>query len=103
MAWTPTLPAEPQSDRWWRDRWIYQQEAAAADARRAEKIEQLRARCHEIDMKLAGVLAADRWDRIQRRRDERSVRSHGGYQVDSWGARLEIEHSPPAGKILSVR
>jgi hypothetical protein len=84
--WISTLPVEPRSDRWWHDRRTYQQEAAAADARRAEKIEQLRARCHEIDMRLAGVLSADRWERIQRRHDERYVRDYHGYVADSWGA-----------------
>ena len=90
MAWTPTLPAEPRSDRWWHDRWIYQQEAAAADARRAERIERLRARRREIDMKLADVLAADLRDRID-------VRSQ-------WRPRQEeIEHSQHVGRVLSVR
>jgi hypothetical protein len=93
MAWIPTLPAKPRSDRWWHDVWIYQQDAAAADARRAERIEQLRARCHELDMKLAGVLAVDRWDRIQRRRDQRDVGPVTGHgvQVGSW------RHEPRAG------
>jgi hypothetical protein len=103
MAWTPTLPTEPRSDRWWHDVWIYQQEAAVADARRAERIERLRARVHEIDMKVAGAQSRDRWRRIQRRRDQREVRSHGGYRVESWGARPEVEHSAPLGRILSVR
>lgn len=114
MAWTPTLPAEPRSDRWWHDRWIYQQEAVVADARRAERIERCRQLAHEVDMRCAGALSADRWERIQRRRggmvhdhrmvhDQGFVREHGGYQVDSWGATPEIEHSAPAGRVLSVR
>jgi hypothetical protein len=103
MAWTPTLPAEPRSDRWWHDVWIYQQEAVVADARRAERIERLRARAHQVDMMAARSLSADRWERIQRRRDQRDVRSHRGFQVDSWGARPEVEHSAPIGRVLSVR
>jgi hypothetical protein len=102
MAWTPTLPAEPRGDRWWHDVWVYQQEAAVADARRAERIERLQVRCHEIDMKLASVLAADRWDRIQRRRDERSAGSRGGDESELWRG-LPVEHSRHAGQILSIR
>jgi hypothetical protein len=102
MAWTPTLPAEPRSDRWWHDVWIYEQEAVVADARRAERIERLRARVHEIDMRIAGAQSADRWRRIQRRRDQRDVRSHGGYRDESWRG-LPVEHSAPLGRILSVR
>jgi hypothetical protein len=102
MAWTPTLPAEPRTDRWWHDVWIYQQEAAVADARRAERIEALRARVHEIDMRLAGAQSAERWRRIQRRRCQREVRSHGGYRVESWGAAPRLKYSS-GGRILSVR
>jgi hypothetical protein len=102
MAWSSTLPAEPRSDRWWHDVWIYQQEAAVADARRAERIEALRARVHEVDMKLAGAQSRDRQRRIQRWFDQREVRSHGGYRVESWGARGEVEHAP-LGRILAVR
>ena len=101
MAWPPTLPAEPRGDRWWNDVWIYQQEAAVADARRAERIEQLHRRCHELDMKLAGVLSADRWRRIQRRGEQRSAGSHG-YESELWRG-LPVEHSAAPGRILSVR
>ena len=103
MAWIPTLPAEPRGDRWWHDVWIYQQEAVVADARRAERIERLRALAHAVDMQAAGALSADRWDRIQRRHDRRDARDYHGYQVESWGASPEVEHSPHAGRVLSVR
>jgi len=102
MAWTPTLPAEPRGDRWWNDVWIYQQEAAVADARRAERIEQLHRRCHELDMKLAGALQGAEWNRIQRRRDLQGAIRYKGMLINSGGAR-EIEHSGPWGQVLDVQ
>jgi hypothetical protein len=59
------------------DAWVY----GVADGLRAERIERLRARAHEIDMRGTGALSADRWERIQRRRTR-----HHGYQFESWGA-----------------
>jgi hypothetical protein len=126
MAWSPILPAEPRSDRWWHDRWIYEQEAAVADARRAERIEQLRATVHRLDMKIAGALSRDRWRRIERRHwelngpDERTPVSWRRYQDEApaGGRRAggpepghgtearfagPVEHSAPIGQVLSVR
>jgi hypothetical protein len=103
MAWTPTLPAEPRSDRWWHDVWIYQQEAAVADARLSERLERCRQLAHDIDRRCAGAQSDARWNQIQRRHDQRFVRLYGGYRLESWGATPEVEHSAPAGRILDVR
>ena len=100
--WTSTLPDDPIVAGWWAEReQRAQQEAAVADARRAERIEHLHRRCHELDMKLAGVLSADRWRRIQRRGEQRSAGSHG-YESELWRG-LPVEHSAAPGRIQSVR
>lgn len=110
MAWEPTPPDSP-APGWWaerataaeeaeRDRWI----EGIADGLRAERIERLRAATHAVDMRAAGALAADRWERIQRRRDRRDLREHpGGIMVNQWGARGEVEHSGAVGRVLDVR
>ena len=79
----------------------HQEVTVAADLR-ADRIERLRALAHEVDMRAAGALANDRWEQIQRRRDPRSVRSYGGYRVESCGADPEVEHSG-GGWVLGVR
>jgi hypothetical protein len=117
MAWQP-LPPVPPAAGWWTelslDRWVAGVAAGMAATERAERAERLRALAHKVDMRCAGALAADRWERIQRRRggmvhdhrmvDDRGfVREHGGFQVDSWGAgHGEIEHHP-GGRVLGVR
>jgi hypothetical protein len=93
--WSPTLPAEPRSDRWWHDRWIYEQEAAvAADRRAAEQDKrrrQLRRRVERVDE--STVLALSASDA------RRTFRKHGIPYERS--ARLgPIEHSRHGGQIL---
>jgi hypothetical protein len=74
MAWThpTTLPVEPRSDRWWVDRWIYQQEAVVADARRAaeqaKRVRQLRRRVERIDEQI--LLAQSASDARRYRRQQ---------------------------------
>jgi hypothetical protein len=108
MAWEPQPASQPPpgwwtkletAEQWETRRWV---DGIAADLW-AERIERLRARVHEVDMKAAGALSRDRWDRIQRRSNQRVVRSYGGYQVESWGARPEVEHSGHWGRVLGVR
>jgi hypothetical protein len=118
MAWPPpsVLPDDPIVAASWR-RAAEREEVAewaeadrAERAERAERIERLKARVHEVDMRAAGALARDRWRRIEWRhvqingRDERMthVRPYGGYQVDSWGAKPEVEHRG-GGWIVDVR
>ena len=109
MAWVSTLPADPVVAASWRR--VAEREEAEAAAREAElaatqladRVERLQAKVHRIDMKLAGALSRDRWNKIQRRFDQQSVRSHGGYLVESAGYSPEIEHSAHWGQILSVR
>jgi hypothetical protein len=53
MAWTPTIPAEPQSDRWWHE-WSYHRHVARgrADIRAREqekRLRQLRRRVERVD------------------------------------------------------
>jgi hypothetical protein len=102
MAWTPQIPGEPRSDRWWHDVWIYQQEAAVAAGRRAERLERCRQLAHDIDMRAAGALQSAEWDRIQRRRDERGAHDYHGTLIGSWGAAPEVEHRG-GGWVLSVQ
>lgn len=70
MAWSPPTPAQPPAG-WWTelptdtDRWV----EGIADGLRAERIERLQGLCHEVYMRAAGALSADRWERMQRRRD----------------------------------
>jgi 4-alpha-glucanotransferase len=70
MAWIQTLPDDPVVAAWWREREqrAHQEVAVAAELRaaelRAERIEQLHRRVHKLDMALAGVLSADRWEKI---------------------------------------
>jgi hypothetical protein len=107
--WAPRPPERP-APGWWTelaeareraelDQWI---EGIAADMR-AEKLERLEALRHRIQMRASGALQAAEWNRIQRRRDQRSVRSHGGYLVESAGYSPEIERSGHAGRVLDVR
>jgi hypothetical protein len=103
-VWAP-LPADPPPPGWWTqleeqnlDAWL---EGIESDLR-AERIERLRALAHRTDMKAAGALQRDRWERIQRRHDERFARPYHGYRVDSWGAGPEVEHHP-GGRVLRVR
>ena len=83
MAWQAQAPPPPPpgwwcqletTEQWETRRWI----DGVADDLRAERIERLRARAHEIDMRCAGAQARDRWERIQRRQDERYVVRHPG-------------------------
>src|SRR5215207_8860126 len=81
--WAPRQP-EPPAPGWWTEletaeqwetrRWV---DGIAAKLR-AERIERLRARVHEVDMRAAGALARDQWERIQRRRDRQSAVRHQG-------------------------
>jgi HK97 family phage prohead protease len=68
MVWPPPspLPDDEIVASWWRDADARAAEEAAADAHQAERIERLRARCREIDLRLAGALSADRQRRIRR-------------------------------------
>jgi hypothetical protein len=101
-------PASQPPPGWWHQletagqwetrRWV---DGVAAELR-AERIERVRAAAHRLDMRAAGALSRDLWERIQRRRDQRDLRSHGGFQVDSWGARPEISRHG-GGRVLSVR
>jgi hypothetical protein len=73
--WEPQ-PASSPPPGWWTElETATRREAAAAAELRAVRIEALRARAHEVDMKAAGALSADRWQRIQRRRSQRFLRS----------------------------
>jgi hypothetical protein len=108
VAWAPTIPVEPPTvPGWWTEletaeqyetpRWV---EGIAAEVR-AERIERLHQRCHEVYMAAAGALSADRWKKIQRRRDERDAVWRGGYLVDRTTGR-EVEHRDCA-RILGIR
>jgi hypothetical protein len=127
MPLVPTIPVDAVAAARWREdeqraRW----EAAAAEIRRAEKIEQLRARVHKLDMRLAGLQSRDRWRRIERRHwelngpDERTPVSWRRYQDEApTGGRRSsgpepghgtearfagpVEHSAPVGWVLGVR
>ena len=70
--WSPPVPERPAAG-WWTElslnRWVAGVVDEMRIVERAERVERLRQRAHEVDMRLAGVLAADRWARIQRRRD----------------------------------
>jgi hypothetical protein len=97
-VWVPTLPDDPIVAGWWAEAETARRYAdAVADARRARKIERLLTRCREIDCLAAGVLEADQRRRDQRSarssryRDERSARSPDGRQIESWGARPQVE------------
>jgi phage head maturation protease len=58
-VWVSQLPDDPIIAGWWRaSEQRAREEEAAADARRAVRIARLRARCREIDRKLAAVSSA---------------------------------------------
>jgi hypothetical protein len=107
--WSPR-PSEPPPAGWWHEletaeqyetrRWV----EGIADGLRAERIERLRARIHEVDMKAAGALARDRWERINRRRDGWGAQAGPppGHGIEArWAG--EVENGRPGGSILSVR
>jgi hypothetical protein len=83
MSWAP-LPPDPPAAGWWTQletadewetrRWV----EGIADGLRAERIERCRQVAHEVDMRVAGALSADRWERMQRRQDERYMVRHPG-------------------------
>jgi hypothetical protein len=101
---------EPPAKGWWTelkaaaeeaefDQWV---DEIAADLR-AERIEGLKALAHRVDMRCAGAVARDQWERSQRRAELRgAVRHPGGMLVNQTGAR-EVEHSGHWGQVLDVQ
>jgi hypothetical protein len=115
MAWIPPpIPAEPRSDRWWRDRQVYELEAAVADARQAKKqaegqvkrLRQLKRRVERVDEAILLAQSADEARRHLRSRgihyEPRSERSRDGDDgLESWRS-LPVEHSGHLGRVLQV-
>jgi hypothetical protein len=106
--WEPLPPAPPLVG-WWvelerADAVAWAEGRVAEQRARAERIDRLRARCHEVDMKAARALSADRWRKIQRRLDERHGVGRRSGRAAAWGAdRGEIEYSTHDGRVVSVR
>jgi hypothetical protein len=112
LMWQPQSPAQP-SPGWWTelefDRWVAGIAAEVRAKRQAEeqakRLRQLRRKVEQIDEAIVLAQSASEARRHLRRQGltyERSVRSRDD-ETDSWGARGEVEHSAPLGRILSVR
>ena len=100
--WAP-LPPAPPPPGWWvhleTDRWVAGIEADL----RAERIERLKALAHRVDMRAAGALSRDRWDRIWRRHDERRNVHHHGYVDDSSDVALGSNVGPATRLLYGSR
>jgi hypothetical protein len=109
MAWTPPVP-DPPPPGWWVELYFNRTVAAVVAERRAneqaKRLRQLRRRVERVNEAVVLAQGAEEARRHMRRQGipyyERSMRSRGGDEAESWRD-LPVEHSAPVGRILGVR
>jgi hypothetical protein len=109
MAWSPPVPDSPQPG-WWVELHFNRTVAAVVAERRAneqaKRLRQLRRRVERVDEAIVLAQGAEEARRHLRRQGipyyERSVRSRGGDEAESWRD-LPVEHSHHFGRVLRVR